>query len=192
MKILSFLTIVFVVSLLFVACGTEEETLADVSSDVSDIQQSDSSADTTLAPGECLEHSDCTENGASCKPADAAASCGNCQQLPSCVDDASCAAENPGSICDARPMCLCSGGATCVGPCTSDSQCNRNEVCGTDGHCGPRSCVDAACPSTFMCDGEGSVCLRRMCTSAADCAATDFCVAGQCASEVGVCEMAVP
>jgi hypothetical protein len=119
------------------------------------------------------------------------------------------AACTPGvSRCTTPTACtgLPGGPTTCRAVCTTDAQCDTKEEC-VKGQGGMNVCelrlpaalegqpctIDGTlCPSTTTCSGAvaGALTCRRTCTTDANCASTDECVAGQ--NRVRVCEKRQP
>ena len=124
---------------------------------------------------------------------------------PTCSSDAECSADAGVGTCGAG-ACVCQssqyaqgfGRNVCSPPCANDSDCGSQLgfiygdgtgfVCGAGGHCVPKSCsAPTDCPADFDC--AANLCVRRSCTTDANCAPSGVCVDGACYPGVGACEV---
>jgi hypothetical protein len=96
-----------------------------------------------------------------------------------CGDDADCSANQRCFVC-------WNGCGVCVDACTGDADCRTGTTCDATGHCVRKPCSsDAECSPNFTCS-QGS-CARRSCTKDADCG--DYCYQEFCVETLGVCEI---
>ena len=139
----------------------------------------------------CHKTADCNAGGGFgiCQVPPVNPGCGICFNGPgNCMNDGDCAGLDFGRICEPS-LCACPNAApskTCVPGCSSDSDCIETASCGADFRCHDRPC-DSACAGNYTCDPSGARCIRKKCSTDANCGAPGYCIEGTCSKSVGQC-----
>jgi hypothetical protein len=146
----------------------------------------------------CESQGDCGPNPTTlyCLAPGESRGCGVCLNPANpCKSDADCVPDGGAGgdtkICDVPPagLCFCNLVKICIAGCRSDNDCAGGMVCDTNHTC-QKACVpgDASCPTDYTC-GSAGICVRKTCTSNAECSVA--CVNGACYSSRGACQAPV-
>lgn len=102
-----------------------------------------------------------------------------------CDADVDCAPDGGNLLCETHCGGNCSN--SCISGCSGGAYpCPEGSTCGASHRCEASACSGpSGCPVQFDC--VQGFCARRGCQKDSDCAASGYCVLGQCSTDLGTC-----